>query len=113
MKNRAFHSGIKRSPYEALFGCKARVGLSTSSLPDDVLQDVETEEELEKIIESVQTTQQQEERRDESMQEAQDESMQEVQLPAEDIDENAIHDGGNQNSNEAMVIEEPSISVVT
>lgn len=113
MKNRAFHSGIKRSPYEALFGCKARVGLSTSSLPDDVLQDVETEEELEKIIESVQTTQQQEERRDESMQEAQDESMQEAQLPAEDIDENAIYDGGNQNSDEAMVIEEPSISVVT
>ncbi|XP_078509625.1 KRAB-A domain-containing protein 2-like [Lissotriton helveticus] len=104
MKNRAFHSGIKRSPYEALFGYKARVGLSTSSLPDDVLQDVETEEEVEKIIESVKTTQQQEERRDESMQEA--------QLPAEDIAENAIHDGGNQNSDEAMVIEEPSISMV-
>lgn len=25
MKNRAFHSGIKRSPYEAMFGCAARV----------------------------------------------------------------------------------------
>ena len=52
-KNRAFHSGIKRSPYEALFGCRAKVGLTTSSLPDDVLQDVETEVDLEKIIQSV------------------------------------------------------------
>ncbi|KHJ41552.1 hypothetical protein D918_08404 [Trichuris suis] len=54
-KNRAFHTGIKRTPYEALFGCKAKVGLATSSLPQDVLQDIQTEEELEEIIESVQT----------------------------------------------------------
>lgn len=60
MKNRAFHSGITRSPYKALFGCKAKVGLMTSSLPKDVLQDVETEEELEKIVESTQKTQEQE-----------------------------------------------------
>lgn len=26
MKNRAFHAGIKQSPYEALFGCKVKVG---------------------------------------------------------------------------------------
>ncbi|KFD62379.1 LOW QUALITY PROTEIN: hypothetical protein M514_25502 [Trichuris suis] len=51
-KNRAFHTGIKRTPYEALFGCKAKVGLATSSLPQDVLQDIQTEEELEEIIES-------------------------------------------------------------
>ncbi|KFD45721.1 hypothetical protein M513_13399 [Trichuris suis] len=50
-----FHSGIKRTPYEALFGCKAKVGLATSSLPQDVLQDIQTEEQLEEIIESVQT----------------------------------------------------------
>lgn len=27
MKNRAYHSGIERTPYEAMFGCKAKVGL--------------------------------------------------------------------------------------
>ena len=37
MKNRALHSGIKRSPYEALFGCKVKVGLTTSSIPHDML----------------------------------------------------------------------------
>ncbi len=55
MKNRAYHSGIKRTPYEALFGCKPKVGLSTSFLPKDVLKDINTEEQLEKVIESVQT----------------------------------------------------------
>ncbi|GFN78384.1 integrase core domain protein [Plakobranchus ocellatus] len=34
MKNRAFHSGIKRTPYEALFGCKAKVGITKSYLPE-------------------------------------------------------------------------------
>ncbi|KFD48312.1 hypothetical protein M514_10804 [Trichuris suis] len=51
MKNRAFHSRIKRTPYEALFGCKAEVGLATSSLPQDVLQDIQTEEQLEEMTE--------------------------------------------------------------
>lgn len=31
-KNRAFHSGIKRSPFEAMFGCPPKVGLKDSSL---------------------------------------------------------------------------------
>ncbi|GFQ72252.1 KRAB-A domain-containing protein 2 [Trichonephila clavata] len=53
MKNRAYHSGIKRILYEALFGCKPKVGLTTF-LPEDVLKDINTEEQLEKIIESVQ-----------------------------------------------------------
>ncbi|GFT69769.1 KRAB-A domain-containing protein 2 [Trichonephila clavipes] len=54
MKIRAHHSGIKRTPYDALFGCKSKVGLTTSFLPEDVLKDINTEEQLEKIIESVQ-----------------------------------------------------------
>ena len=29
MKNRAHHHGIARSPYEAMFGCPAKVGLKT------------------------------------------------------------------------------------
>ena len=40
MKNRAYHDGIKRSPYEALFGCKARVGLVSTSLPIDIIQNL-------------------------------------------------------------------------
>lgn len=56
MKNGAYHSGIKRTPYEAFFGCKAKMGLTTS-LPQDVLQDIQTEKQLEKIIESVHTIQ--------------------------------------------------------
>uniref|UniRef100_A0A0K2U5V0 KRABA domaincontaining protein 2like [Acyrthosiphon pisum] n=1 Tax=Lepeophtheirus salmonis TaxID=72036 RepID=A0A0K2U5V0_LEPSM len=47
MKNKVFHSGIKSSsPYETLFGCKARVSLSTTFLPGDIFQDISTEEEL-------------------------------------------------------------------
>ncbi|XP_047000581.1 KRAB-A domain-containing protein 2-like [Schistocerca americana] len=96
MKIRALYYGINGSLYEALFGCKARVGLLTSSLPDDISQDVGTNEELEKVIKSAKAIQQQKERRDESMQEA--------KLSEEDIDNNAIHDGRNQNSDEAIVI---------
>ncbi|KAL4143465.1 hypothetical protein QTP88_005796 [Uroleucon formosanum] len=36
-KNRALHSGIWMSPYEALFGYKVKVGLSTSNLPKEYL----------------------------------------------------------------------------
>lgn len=50
MKNRAYHSGIKCSPYEALFGCKAKIGLSTSNLPKEVIEVIENEEELENIM---------------------------------------------------------------
>ncbi|CAG4991245.1 unnamed protein product [Parnassius apollo] len=50
MENRAFHAGIKQSPYELLFGCKVKVGLQ---LPNDFTQNVDTEEDLEKIIQEV------------------------------------------------------------
>lgn len=55
MKNRANHSGIKRSPYEALFGTKITVGLNTSDLPQDALKNISSEEELKAILESVST----------------------------------------------------------
>ncbi|XP_022183090.1 KRAB-A domain-containing protein 2-like [Myzus persicae] len=48
-KNRAFHSGIGRTPYEAMFGCTARIGLMSSNLPNDEIKEVITEEDLEKI----------------------------------------------------------------
>ena len=50
MKNRAYHHGIKCSPYEAMFGQPMKCGLKTSNLPDDVINDISTEEELEKLI---------------------------------------------------------------
>jgi len=49
MKNRALHSGIKISPYEALFGYKVKVGLSTSNLPK-VINNFENEEQLLEIV---------------------------------------------------------------
>ena len=50
MKNRAYHKGIKCSPYEAMFGRPTKVGLKTSNLPDDAIDDIFAEEVLEKII---------------------------------------------------------------
>ncbi|XP_056647529.1 KRAB-A domain-containing protein 2-like [Diorhabda sublineata] len=49
MKNRAFHSGIKRTPYEALFGSKIKVGIS---LPFEDTHNLESEEDLEKVMKS-------------------------------------------------------------
>jgi len=50
MKNRAYHKGINRSPYEALFGCKMKVGLDTSFLPPYILKDLDDEESLLKLV---------------------------------------------------------------
>ena len=49
MKNSAYHSGIKRSPYEAMFGCPPKHGLASSSIPAEALENIFfSEEELEK-----------------------------------------------------------------
>ncbi|CAI6369957.1 unnamed protein product [Macrosiphum euphorbiae] len=50
MKNRAYHKGINRSPYEALFGCKMKVGLDTSFLPPYILKDLDDEESFLKLV---------------------------------------------------------------
>ena len=50
MKSRAYHERIKCSPYEAMFGQPVKVGLKTSNLSDDAIDDIFAEEELEKII---------------------------------------------------------------
>ena len=49
-KNTAYHQGIKQTPYEAMF---AKRGLATSSLPREQIKDIETEEQLEQIIQSI------------------------------------------------------------
>ena len=50
MKKRAYHEDIKCSPYEAMFGQPMKVGLKTSNLLDDAIEDIFTEEELEKVV---------------------------------------------------------------
>ncbi|XP_074040062.1 uncharacterized protein [Leptinotarsa decemlineata] len=47
---------IKRTPYEALFGCKVKVGLTTSSLPRDILDSINSEEDLERVVNNMHTT---------------------------------------------------------
>ena len=45
-KNSSHHTGIKRSPFAALFGADAKVGLTSSSLPQDVIARLQTEDDL-------------------------------------------------------------------
>ncbi|XP_063884390.1 KRAB-A domain-containing protein 2-like [Scylla paramamosain] len=45
-KNTRFHSGIGRTPYEAMYGQKARLGVDANSVPEEVLDDMQTEEQL-------------------------------------------------------------------
>lgn len=45
MKNKAFHRGIGRSPYEAMFGCSPKVGIS-SNTPDNILKVLNTDKSL-------------------------------------------------------------------
>ncbi|XP_064086259.1 KRAB-A domain-containing protein 2-like [Macrobrachium nipponense] len=45
-KNTRFHSGIGRTPYEAMYGQKARLGVDATSVPEEVLDSMQTEEQL-------------------------------------------------------------------
>jgi hypothetical protein len=59
MKNRALHSGIKQSPCKATFDIEPRVGLTTSTLPSEVVQNIEYEDELEQVIKQINAERQQ------------------------------------------------------
>jgi hypothetical protein len=50
MKNRAYHEGIRCSPYEAIFGVPMKLGISNSVLPRNLTIKMTTEEDLEKVI---------------------------------------------------------------
>jgi hypothetical protein len=52
-KNSSFHRIIGRSPYKALFGCDPKIGLSSSNLPLDIIQKMNTEEHLEEILNKI------------------------------------------------------------
>ena len=48
--NGLYHIGIKRSPCDAMFGRPLKVGLDSSLLPSDVIEDINTEDDLEKVL---------------------------------------------------------------
>ena len=50
MKNGTLHAGIKRTPYKIMFGQPAKVGLTSSSLPRDVVEKINIEEDLESML---------------------------------------------------------------
>ncbi|XP_062967528.1 KRAB-A domain-containing protein 2 isoform X2 [Cynocephalus volans] len=47
VKNQSFNISLQQSPYEAMFGCKAKFGLYSSNLPRETVAILQTEEELE------------------------------------------------------------------
>ena len=49
-KNARKHSGIGVSPFEAQFGFKAQLGVDCLNLDRELLNEVKTEEELEKLL---------------------------------------------------------------
>ena len=49
--NSAYHSGIKCSPYSAMFGSEARIGLTSSSLPNELMSTIESEADLFAVFE--------------------------------------------------------------
>ena len=51
-KNYSYHSGIKCSPFAALFGSDAKVGLTTANLPQEILHKMLTEDDLMAIFQT-------------------------------------------------------------
>ncbi|KAI6651387.1 KRAB-A domain-containing protein 2-like [Oopsacas minuta] len=45
-KNSGYHSGIKQSPFKALFGRDAQVGLRSASLSNEILERLVSEDDL-------------------------------------------------------------------
>ena len=49
MKNSSHHAGIGHTPFKAMFGVDVKVGLQSTPLPDEIVQMISTEEELEQV----------------------------------------------------------------
>jgi len=64
MKNRAYHHDIKSSPYEAMFGSRAKIGLNNCILPMHVVAKLKTEEDLEKALNTIEEEENKEKNRD-------------------------------------------------
>jgi hypothetical protein len=54
-KNNSRHSGINRTPYKAMSGSDAKMGLTSSPLPQEMLSTLSTEEDLVAHLENKQT----------------------------------------------------------
>lgn len=53
LSNSEIRSDMKKSSYEAMFGCPLQHGLATSGIPTDVLSNIESEEDLEEVIREI------------------------------------------------------------
>ena len=97
MKNRAYHDGIKQAPYAAMFGHDVKVGLYTSAFPKEAVENLRTEEELEKVVKNfgVGEQPQQVQNEDQSM-----DSDPETDNPQEDITEDRNEENVNKNYRE-------------
>ena len=51
MMNRAFHSETNQSPYKIMFHIEPRIGLSTSILPSELIQNIQDENNFRKLSE--------------------------------------------------------------
>ena len=54
-KNNSHHSGINRTPYKAMFRSDAKMGLTSSPLPQEILSTLSTEKDLVAHLENKQT----------------------------------------------------------
>ena len=52
MKNSAHHGGVQSSPYEVMFGCKAKAALTSTSLPREVIKRQQSEDDLISLLSS-------------------------------------------------------------
>lgn len=53
MKNQSFHSGIKRTPFNAIFGPSHMVSLASSTLPKEILATFVDEDDLRKAVDEI------------------------------------------------------------
>ena len=54
-KNSAYHARIMRSPYAAMFGINARVGLTSTSLPQEIITSLQSEQDLVTLLQETKT----------------------------------------------------------
>ncbi|XP_066964221.1 KRAB-A domain-containing protein 2-like [Macrobrachium rosenbergii] len=54
-KNSAYHARIKRSPYAAMFGVNARVGLTSTSFPQEIISSLQSEQDLVTLLQERET----------------------------------------------------------
>ncbi|XP_076040906.1 uncharacterized protein LOC143025317 [Oratosquilla oratoria] len=55
-KNCAHHAGINRTPYKAMFGEDPKVGLTSSSLPPEILERLKSEDDLLAVLQPPSST---------------------------------------------------------